>query len=76
VFQLFQTYVASVQLFLDVCCKFFYLNVAKVDQMLHMLNETHLLQSPAVVAGASPSGQTVLTYGRTARETSEQHGPG
>jgi hypothetical protein len=47
---------------LDVCCKcfsyfrrmlqVFHLNVAKVDRMLHMLNETHLTQLPTAVARA------------------------
>jgi len=39
----------------------FYLNVTKVDGMLHMLNEIHFPQPPAVAGGASSSGQTVLT---------------
>ena len=50
----------------DVCCKYFnyfgcmlqvfYLDVAKVDLVLHMLQWDHLLQSSAVVAGAPLSG--------------------
>jgi len=39
----------------------FYLDVVKVDGMLHMLNEIHFPQPPAVAGGALPSGQTVLT---------------
>jgi hypothetical protein len=37
VFLVFQMYVASVSAILDVCCKCFYLNVAKVDRVLHIL---------------------------------------
>ena len=44
VLEVFQTYVAGVSTILDVCCKCFFLNVAKVDQMLHILNGTHLPQ--------------------------------
>jgi hypothetical protein len=50
----------------------FHMNVAKVDQMLHMLNETHLLQPYVAPAGTLPSGQTVLTCVRATRETSGQ----
>jgi hypothetical protein len=35
--QVFQTYVASALTVSNVCCSIFYLDVAKVDQTLHML---------------------------------------
>jgi hypothetical protein len=44
----FQTYVANVLAVSD-------LDVAKVDRMLHMLNETHMLQPPTAT-GEPPSG--------------------
>jgi hypothetical protein len=44
VLQVFQSYVASVSAVLDVCCKYFYLDVTKVDLVCTCYNETHLLQ--------------------------------
>ena len=37
VFLVFQTYVASDSTVLDICCKVFHLDVAKLDLALHML---------------------------------------
>ena len=58
---------------LDICCRcfsyfrrmlqMFHLNIAKVDRMLHMLNGTHLAQSPTAAARASSSGHRKMRAG-------------
>jgi hypothetical protein len=49
--QVFQTYVASVSNIFERTLQMFYLDVSKVDQVLHL---SHLLLLPRFLASVSP----------------------
>jgi hypothetical protein len=72
VFLVFQMYVASVSAILDVCCKCFYLNVAKVDRVLHILQ----WDPPATVAGRRACAWKAEGWSATHQRAWEVEGDG